>query len=84
MTDSGCHPWENSEEIDFHIKSATSADGTIWLSLRCSACGNVQATADGEASDLGYLTIAAQRHFERKHLYALCHVLHLGAGDGTT
>ena len=64
---SDCHPWENSEEIDFHIKSATADDGTVWLWLRCSACGNVQATAEGEPSDLGGLTVAAQGHFERRH-----------------
>ena len=61
------HSWELCEEIDFHVKSAKAADGVIWLWLRCSACGNVQATADGEPSDLGYMAVAAQLHFERKH-----------------
>ena len=61
-------PWELSEDIDFHIKSVTDPDdGHVWLWLRCSACGNVQATTEGEGTDLGTLVVVAQSHFERRH-----------------
>ena len=59
--------WRNCEDIDFHVKSGRSADGVTWIWLKCSLCGNVQATAEGGPSDLGYLSVAAQMHLERKH-----------------
>lgn len=59
--------WENAEDTDFYVKSARSSDGTGWLWLVCSQHGQLQATADGPATDLGFLVVAAQRHFEEKH-----------------
>jgi hypothetical protein len=59
--------WDNAEDADFWIESSRSSDGTCWLWLTCSAHGRVQATIDGQATDLGMLTIAAQRHYESAH-----------------
>jgi hypothetical protein len=60
--------WENAEELDFYIAaSLPAADDTVWIWLKCSLCGDVQATASGEPSDLGGLNAAAQGHYDRKH-----------------
>ena len=64
--------WENAEEVDFYVRAAgPNSDGVTWIWLMCSACGNVQATASGEPSDLGGLSVAAQGHYTRKHRTAI-------------
>ena len=61
--------WENAEDLDFFVRSARDDDdGIVWIWLVCSECGNVQASTEGEPSDLGGLSAAAQQHYERKHL----------------
>jgi hypothetical protein len=59
--------WPDDEETDFTVRSGTSADGTIWTWLRCSAHGGVMASVEW---DLGMLNIAAEGHYVRKHLRA--------------
>ena len=60
-----CQPWEQCEAIDFSVESMPGPAGIVWIWLKCSACGNVQAAA--EPNDLGHLTVVAQSHFVRKH-----------------
>jgi hypothetical protein len=58
--------WPSDEGTDFTVTIAQSADGTCWLVLSCSAHGNVMAAST--AWDLGDLSLAAERHYARRHL----------------
>lgn len=57
--------WRNAEGVGFYVEPRGAEAG--WIGLVCSVCGPVQATAAGPASDLGYLSAAAQSHLEHKH-----------------
>lgn len=78
--------WEDAEDVDFHVQTAASSDGTVWLWLVCSQHGNLQATRDGVSTDLGFLSTAAQLHYEEKHLPenvgAPVHYVHDGDSGG--
>jgi hypothetical protein len=55
--------WQDAEDVDFDVTTRVPAG--MWLWLRCSICGEIDAAT--EPRDLGYLDVAAQRHYERKH-----------------
>lgn len=59
--------WRNAEGIDFWLRIRGSFGDGMWIGLVCSLCGDVQATAEGEPSDLGGLCVTAQGHMERRH-----------------
>jgi hypothetical protein len=69
-TENGPAPpgWRNAEGIGFYVRAWGIAHREPqWVGLFCSLCGLVQTTAEGPPSDLGYLSVVAQSHMERKH-----------------
>lgn len=58
--------WEEAEGVDFTVLPSEDEHGTAWIWLHCSVHGELSAGA--APRDLGWLSVLAQSHYERRHL----------------